>query len=86
MGDLIESATTFDEYRAELIGRTELMTAYNEAALGSYGEAGVGMVEAIDGDADEVCAARMGNFYTLDQAELEEEHPNGTLDWVPVIQ
>ena len=85
MGDLIESATTFDEYRAELIGRTELMTAYNDAALGSYGEAGVEMVEAIDGDQDEMCAARHGQVMTLSEAETQDEHPNGTLDWAPVI-
>jgi phage portal protein BeeE len=86
MGDLIESATTFDEYRAELIGRTEIMTAYNDAALGSYGEAGVEMVEAIDGDQDDMCAARHGQIMTLSEAETQDEHPNGTLDWAPVVQ
>jgi phage portal protein BeeE len=86
LGDLIEGATTFDEYRAELIGRTELMTAYNDAALGTYDEVGVSEVEAIDGDDDEECAARNGEIFSLDDAAMEEDHPNGTLDWAPVIR
>jgi phage portal protein BeeE len=86
VADSIEATdfASFDEYRAELIARTELMDAYNSAALGSYGEAGIEMVEAIDGDEDEECIARLaGNPYTLDDAMAEEDHPNGTLDWVP---
>jgi hypothetical protein len=88
MGDLIESATTFDEYRAEMIGQTELRLGYNDAARGSYEEVGVHSVEAIDGDGDEECAARNGQIFTLDEAADEDaaEHPNGTLDWAPVIE
>ncbi len=67
-----------------MIARTELMDAYNGAALGSYADAGIEMVEAIDGDEDEECIARLaGNPYTIEDADAEEDHPNGTLDWVP---
>ena len=67
-----------------MIARTELMDAYNAAALGSYQDAGIEMVEAIDGDEDQECIDRVaGNPYTVDEAAAEEDHPNGTLDWVP---
>ena len=57
MGDMLEDAlgdaATFGEYRSELIARTETMMAYNRAALTTYGEYGIGRVQAIDGDTDD---------------------------------
>ncbi len=93
LADRIESGVTldngqpaFDEYRAELIARTELADAYNSSAIASYEDAGVTEVEAIDGDDDEECRDRVANNpYTIEQAMQIEDHPNGTLDWVPVI-
>lgn len=86
-GVLLDNGTgAFDEYRAELIARTELMDAYNGAALGSYSDAGLSQVEAIDGDGDEECAARDGQVFDIEEADAIEDHPNGTLDWVPVIE
>jgi hypothetical protein len=84
-GDAVQAATTFDEYRSELIARTELMDAYNAAALGSYADMGVEYVQAIDGIGDEECADRNNNIYPIDEADTIEDHPNGTLDWVPVL-
>lgn len=77
----------WDEYRAEMIARTEMTASYNDAALGTYGDLGVEMVQAIDGDGDEECAARDGQTFTLDEADQEaaDEHPNGTLDFVPIL-
>lgn len=89
--DAIEEVTSaggvalFDEYRSEMIARTEIMDAYNTAALGSYTEAGVEMVQAIDGDGDPECAERDGQVMSIDDADAIEDHPNGTLDWVPVV-
>ncbi len=87
VADAIEAGIpAFSEYRSELIARTEVMDVYNAAALATYGEAGIEMVEAIDGDQDEECIDRVArNPYTLDEADAEEDHPNGTLDWVPVM-
>lgn len=85
LGDLIESATTFDEYRAELIARTETAQVLNEAALESYREFGVNRVRAIDGDEDDECRERDGKEYALDEALDISDHPNGTLDWVPIV-
>lgn len=85
LGDAIEAAAGLDEYRAELISRTETMLAYNDAAIGTYREFGVGQVQAIDGDMDEECAARNGNVYSLDEASGISDHPNGTLDWIPLV-
>lgn len=83
VADRIEVAATFDEYRAELIARTESARAYQEAAIESFREYGVTEVEAIDGDEDEECAARNGKVYPLDEALAITDHPNGTLDWAP---
>lgn len=81
----LDLPSAFDEYRAEMIARTELMDAYNGAALGSYTDAGLNQVQAIDGDGDEECAARDGQVFDIEEADNIEDHPNGTLDWVPVI-
>ena len=81
----IEDATAFDEARAEMISRTETMFAYNDAALSTYGELGAAEVQAIDGDGDEECAARDGQIFSIEEADGIEDHPNGTLDWIPLV-
>jgi hypothetical protein len=68
-----------------MIARTESMFAYNDAALGSYQQYGVTEVQAIDGDEDDECASRDGKTYPVLDAYDIQDHPNGTLDWVPVI-
>lgn len=73
------------DYRAEMIARTEMMDAYNASTIASGREAGVEEWQAIDGDEDEECAARDGQIFSSDEADSIEDHPNGTLDWVPVI-
>ncbi len=81
----LDLGSLFDDYRSEMIARTELMDAYNGAALYSYQDAGVQMVTALDGDQDEECAARDGQDFTVEEADGIEDHPNGTLDWVPIV-
>jgi hypothetical protein len=76
--------SAFDELRAETIARTETMNAYNDAALRGYDSFGVKEVQAIDGDEDEDCASRDGQVYPIDEALTVTDHPNGTLDWVPL--
>jgi hypothetical protein len=78
--------STWSDERAEMIARTETMFAYNDAALGSYREYGVDQVEAIDGDEDDECRTRNGSVVSVDEALGITDHPNGTLDWVPVIK
>jgi SPP1 gp7 family putative phage head morphogenesis protein len=85
IGQRLEEAAAFDEYRAELISRTETAQVYNDAALQSYGALEVAQVQAIDGDTDAECAARNGKVYPIDEAMGISDHPNGTLDWIPVI-
>jgi hypothetical protein len=75
----------FDKYRSELVARTETMLAYNESALLGYREYNVAEVVASDGDFDEVCAARDGQTFSIEEASGIEDHPNGTLDWIPVV-
>ena len=83
----VRDATAFDAARSELIARTETMQAYNASSIESYREFGVEMVEPIDGDQDEMCQERLDRgAVTLDEAMADEDHPNGTLDWVPVLE
>ena len=83
--DGLNLGALFDEYRAEMIARTELMDAYNSAAINTYSDAGISQVQAIDGDGDPECAERDGQVFDVDEADSIEDHPNGTLDWVPVL-
>jgi SPP1 gp7 family putative phage head morphogenesis protein len=85
IAERIEEATTFNEARAELIARTETAQVYNEATLTSFAELNVSEVEAIDGDDDEECAQRNGQIFPIAEAMTIEDHPNGTLDWLPVV-
>jgi HK97 family phage portal protein len=85
LGDRIEEAAVFSEERAERIARTEFGRAYNTAALETYGAYGVEQVQAIDGDEDAECAARNGLVLSRHEASGITDHPNGTLDWVPVL-
>lgn len=85
LGSRIQSAAAFDEYRAELIGRTESARVLNDSQIESYREFGVERVRAIDGDDDPECAARNGQEYDLADALSIDDHPNGTLDWVPIV-
>jgi hypothetical protein len=80
----IKDIGIFNDARAEVIARTELAFAFNSAALTSYKEYGVSQVQAIDGDKDEKCAERNGKVYPVAEAQDIEDHPNGTLDWVPI--
>jgi phage portal protein BeeE len=82
---LANGGPAWDALRAETIARTETMLAYNEAALRGYGAYDVRQVTAIDGDDDDQCAARDGRTYPVDEALAISDHPNGTLDWVPVV-
>lgn len=83
-GKYVREWSGFDEYRAERIARTEMMFSYNAAATRTYRDLGVTHVVADDGDEDEECAARHGQVFTVEEAEGIIDHPNGTLDWLPI--
>jgi len=86
LGARIASAAILDPYRGELIARTETMYAWNSSAIESYRDFDVEMVEPQDGDEDEECQARLARgAVTLDEAMDDEDHPNGTLAWSPVV-
>lgn len=77
------------EYRGQLIARTETLHAQRIATIETCKSSDrVDQVLAFDGDEDEDCAARNGNYFPLDEAELESdlEHPNGTLAWGPIVK
>lgn len=82
----LENGTpVWSDIRAETIARTETALSYNRAALDGYKEFDVREVQAIDGDDDPECAERDGQTYAVEDALAIEDHPNGTLDWAPVI-
>ena len=83
---LLAGLSIFDDYRAELIARTEMMAAYNASALSTYADSGIELVQAIDGTGDPECAERDGQIMTTDEADTIEDHPNGTLDWIPYLE
>lgn len=82
---LDNGVAVFGDYRAEVVARTETALSYNRAALGGYREFNVKRVLAYDGDGDPECAARNGHEFNVDDAFSIADHPNGTLDWAPVV-
>ena len=85
LGRAIESWSGWDEYRAEMIARTETGIAYNEAALASYADAGVEQVHVTDGDGDDECAPWSDWTGPIDEAPEPLGHPNCTRDIEPVV-
>lgn len=81
---LDNGTAVWGDTRAEVIARTETALSYNRSSLLGYREFAVQYVQAIDGDGDPQCADRNGREYEVDDALGMADHPNGTLDWVPV--
>ena len=76
------------ETRSNIIARTEMKYAQNMASVEAYREAGITHVEIVDGllpTSDDECIERNGDIVTIAEAEAIEEHPNGTLSFVPFI-
>lgn len=75
--------------RARTIARTELGDAQNSATVGRYQEAGVKLVEILDGgndDDDEECQVANGQIWTLEFFNANRlEHPNCTRAAAPVF-
>lgn len=78
------------KYRARLIARTETMVAQNESTLAAYeGTTAVQAVEAVDdqvGHGDAPCSVRNGEVYSIAEARGIQDHPNGTLRWLPITR
>jgi hypothetical protein len=82
----IANLTQFSDIRSETIARTETMLSYNRATLVGYKEFQVQYVEAYDGDQDTECADRVANNpWPIEEALAQDDHPNGTLVWSPVV-
>jgi len=90
----IRSLLTETENRSRLIARTEIMRTQNQTTVGFYKEQGFFYVQADDGDDPDdtyidpgdgrTCAERNGLIYTTEAAALVDDHPNGTLNWMPM--
>ena len=93
----IRSVLGETENRSRLIARTEVMRTQNQTTTGFYKEQGFAYVQAddVDGDPDDnyidpgdpygrTCAERHGQVYTLEDAQNIDDHPNGTLNWMPM--
>lgn len=83
-GVLENGLPVFGDARAEMLARTETALSYNRSSLLGYKEYQIKYVQAIDGDEHEPCQSRNGREYEVDEALGMADHPNGTLDWVPV--
>ena len=81
-------------YRSKLIARTETKWAQNESSLQAYERSpDITHVVAFDAQlgadrSDPDCIARNGRKFNLKDArvEMNEEHPNGTLSFAPVVR
>ena len=79
------------EIRSRVIARTETRYAQNYGTLKTCSELpdvqNVIVLDARIGDTDEECEALDGTTVTLAEAErlMDDEHPNGTRDFVPIV-
>ena len=91
----LRSILTETENRSRLIARTEIMRTQNHTTVGFYQQQGFFYVQADDVDGDQndtridpadgrTCAERHGQIYRLEDAQDVEDHPNGTLNWMPM--
>jgi hypothetical protein len=85
LGAAIQAWSGWDEYRAEMIARTETGTAYNATALASYREAGLEYVQVLDGDGDDICAPWRDIVVAVGDAPDPLGHPNCTRDILPYL-
>lgn len=86
---LRELVDEFYKGRARTIARTELGDAQNAATVSRYGDAGVKLVEILDGggvDDDVECTVANGQIWTLSYFNANRlEHPNCTRAAAPVF-
>ena len=93
----LRSILTETDNRARLIARTEIMRTQNQSSIGYFQQQGYMYVQAddVDGDPDDTyidpgdpfgrtCAERHGQIYQLEDANNIDDHPNGTLNWMPM--
>ena len=92
----LRSLLTETEARSRMIARTEVMQAQNMTSVGFYKEQGFEFVMADDGGDDDdnyvpvgdpygyTCSQRNGQVYTVNDAMNIDDHPNGTLNWIPM--
>jgi len=93
----LRSILTETDNRARLIARTETMRTQNQTSVGYYQTQGYMYVQAddVDGDPNDTyidpgdpygrtCAERNGQIYRLEDAVNIDDHPNGTLNWMPM--
>ena len=82
--------------RARMIARTEVMRTQNQTTVGFYRAQEFLYVQAddLDGGVDNyvdpgdpygfTCSQRHGQIYRLEDAQNIDDHPNGTLNWMPM--
>lgn len=79
-----EHFADFPEWKARRVARTEVKNIYNQATLLAAKESGVSQVQALDaqfGETDDECHERDGKIFSLEEAQKEIDHPNGSLSW-----
>lgn len=85
------------ENRSMLIARTEVMRTQNQTTVGFYKEQGFNFVQAddVDGGPNDTyidpgdpygrtCEERHQQVYNIEDAQNIDDHPNGTLNWMPM--
>lgn len=90
---MTEKFESYPLWMAERVARTEARTGYNQSSLDMWDRIGVSEVQAYDGlggksgKTDEECLRRNGEIMDLSEARKadEEEHPNGTLGFIPHV-
>ena len=93
----VQSLLVESRKRARLIARTEAMRTQNLTSINLFKNQGFEYLRAYDVDGDpkdnyvpagdpfgRTCIQRDGQVYRAEDANRIEDHPNGTLSWVPM--
>lgn len=77
---------TNEKWRAEMVSRTEVITASNEGALHRYELSGIDKSEFYPSpDACDACLVLAGEYITKESHEMIPVHPNCRCIWLPVV-
>ena len=85
--ELAGTYSSFENFRADRIARTETAIAYNHGSIAGARQSNVRQVQVLDGDDDAECRDANGKIWSLEFANRNPvAHPNWSRAFAPVVE